>query len=371
MDETVKALLEQMQAQQKQNHEDNQLLHQLMSQIISKESTQSAPSTSSHKAAVKTDSGSEFILEALASNITEFCYDIDVNLTFDTWYARYEDLFEIDAKNLDDAAKVRLLLRKMNTAVHNKYINYILPKHLRDFIFKETVEKLKQLFGSQISIFNMRFNCLQIKKDENMDFVSYTGFVNKQCENFKLNDLTLDQFKCLIFVMGLKSSEDFDVRTKLLTKLDSESNVITLDILSRECQRIINLKTDTALIENTNCDNQVHRFQLEKKKQVSNKPNSPCWFCSSMHYARECIYKKHKCQDCNKIGHKEGYCFRPAHNNKYKSKNTNLEINSIFTCNKITNSFRKYVTVEINGVRVKLQLDTGSDITIVSKDIFD
>lgn len=369
MDATVKALLEQMQSQQKQNHEDSKILHQLMSQILSKEA---ATSTSSQKAIAKANTGDEFTLEALSSNITEFCYDADLNLTFDTWYARYEDLFEIDANKLDDAAKVRLLLRKLNTTVHNKYINYILPKHPRELNFKETVAKLKQLFGSQISIFNMRFNCLQITKDSNMDFITYTGFVNKQCENFKLNDLTLDQFKCLMFVMGLKATDDFDVRTKLLSKLDSESSVITLDILSRECQRIINLKTDTALIENPNNETQVHRLQLNKNYNNStNKPNTPCWFCGSMHYARLCTYKKHKCQECNKMGHKEGYCFRPRNNNKqYKHNNSKVETNSIFTCNKISNSLRKYVTANINGVEVKLQLDTGSDITIVSEDTF-
>ena len=39
-------------------------------------------------------------------------------------YGRYEDLFDIDASKLADAAKVRVLLRRMNIIVHNnKYIH--------------------------------------------------------------------------------------------------------------------------------------------------------------------------------------------------------------------------------------------------------
>lgn len=148
---------------------------------------------------------------------------------------RYEDLFIVDAAKLDDAAKVRLMLRNLSPMVHSKYTNYILPKHARDFSFKKTVEKLTTLFGLHTSQFNIRYNCMQITKDSATDFITYAGIVNRQCELFKLNDLTLDQFKCLIFVMGLKSTTEYDMRTKMLNKLESEGDKVTLDLLSTEC----------------------------------------------------------------------------------------------------------------------------------------
>ena len=37
----------------------------------------------------------EFLIEGLALNITEFHHD-EHNLTFNMWYARYEDLFSVD-----------------------------------------------------------------------------------------------------------------------------------------------------------------------------------------------------------------------------------------------------------------------------------
>ncbi|XP_036339780.1 uncharacterized protein K02A2.6-like [Rhagoletis pomonella] len=367
MDEAIQAVLKQMQKQQKLQHDDMQTL---MEKLLSKEPSQLESNASSSR---RGPASPEFILEALAVNISEFCFDAENNITFDTWFARYEDLFAIDAAKLDDAAKVRLLLRKLNTAAHSKYINYILPNHPREFSFDCTVQKLTQLFGSQKSIFNARFNCLQVTKDANMDFLTYTGMVNKHCEKFKLNELTVDQFKCLVFVISLKSETDFEIRTKLLSKIDSEASTITLEIISRECQRIINLKSDTALVEKQNFE--VQQVKAAKNTQnMRRTPNSPCWFCGSMHYARNCSFKNHKCKKCNTTGHKDGYCKVKKvkqHENKgaytKKKSNTDTMSKTIFAVNNI--SSRKFTKVNINGIEVRLQLDTGSDITIISKEV--
>ena len=49
-------------------------------------------------AAQQTPSQTKLImsLEALENSITEFHYDTDVNSTFSTWFARFEDIFNVD-----------------------------------------------------------------------------------------------------------------------------------------------------------------------------------------------------------------------------------------------------------------------------------
>ncbi|XP_017475291.1 PREDICTED: uncharacterized protein K02A2.6-like, partial [Rhagoletis zephyria] len=353
----VRNLFSQM---QEQHERDNQAMQNLVKQLLS---SQLQPSASS----MKEDKGAEFTIEALASSISEFCHDM--------WFTRYEDLFEVDAAKLDDAAKARLLFRKLNTVVHSKYINFILPKHPRDFTFAETVEKLKQIFGLQTSLFNIRYNCLQLAKEPMSDLITYAGMANRHCENFKLNSLRLDQFKCLIFIMGLKSQSDFDIRTKLLSKLDTEADTLTLDALSKECQRLINLKADTNLVENLKGEVQVRRLHSSNAKKKS-LPKTPCWFCGAMHYSRECTYSKHKCEQCNTVGHKEGYCYSKKNGQNSKQKRNNkgkgshLQSKSIFVSNKIESAQRKYVSVLINGTKLDLQFDTASDITIISESNF-
>lgn len=98
------------------------------------------------KLAQPTPSNPEQTLEALATNISEFSFDPENGITFDKWYSRYVDLFDSDAKNLEDAAKVRLLLRKLDTPSHTRYVNYILPKLPKHVNFADTVEILKKIF---------------------------------------------------------------------------------------------------------------------------------------------------------------------------------------------------------------------------------
>lgn len=83
-----------------------------------------------------------------------------------------------------------------------------------------------------------------------------------------------------------------------------------------------------------------------------------------MHFSNLCEYKQHKCNDCGRTGHKEGYCacFSP----KLPVKPQQQRTSNIVTVNAL-NRGRRYVETIINGVPVMLQLDSGSDITLISQ----
>ncbi|XP_062542302.1 uncharacterized protein K02A2.6-like [Armigeres subalbatus] len=261
----------------------------------------------------------EFIIESLASNIREFVCDPENGLVFGRWYRKYEDLFLKDGANLDEAAKVRLLLRSLSVTVHDKYVNFVLPKHL-------------------------------LTKRDADDFLTYAGMVNRCCEDFELSKITTDQFKSLIFTCGLRSSKDADIRTRLLSKLEANAaDESTLESLITECQRLQNLKHDTVMMEHK----KSRRRRLSPKVQ-----KTPC-------YVRDCTYTKHVCRDCKQTGHKEGFFGSYTSKAALKKKK---HVNGIFSINQVScTSRRKFLTVDINGSQVTLQLDTASDITIVSK----
>lgn len=170
--------------------------------------------------AVNNLSRDESVLDSLSSNMAEFTYDKENGHTFDAWFSRYVDLFDKDAGKLDDAAKVRLLLRKLSPPDHERYNSFILPKLAREFTFEETVSKLKSLFGATVSTFRRRYNCLQTNKDDGDDYLAYSCKVNKACVDFKLSELTEEQFKCLIFVCGLKSKQESEILMRPINKLN-------------------------------------------------------------------------------------------------------------------------------------------------------
>ncbi len=51
------------------------------------------------------------------------------------------------------------------------------------------------------------------------DFTTFAAVVNKHCDDFKLAELSADNFKCLIFAQGLISAKDAEIRQIILNKL--------------------------------------------------------------------------------------------------------------------------------------------------------
>lgn len=93
-----------------------------------------------------------------------------------------------------------------------------------------------------------RYRCLQISKGSTEDYISYACRVNKSCVELELGRLSEEDFKSLVFVCGLKCESDAEVRTRLFSRIEERRDV-TLEQLSTECQRLMNLRHDTAMIE--------------------------------------------------------------------------------------------------------------------------
>ncbi len=112
----------------------------------------------------------------------------------------------------------------------------------------ETIAILTDIFGEQQSLFNIRYNCFKIAKNLSDDYLSYAGRVNHECERFYLQTLTEDQFKFLIFVAGLHSPDDSEIRSRLLVKLETDEKVTVQD-LTGECNRLLKLRKDIMLVQ--------------------------------------------------------------------------------------------------------------------------
>ena len=46
------------------------------------------------------------LVDHTISSITEFLFDPEANVKFDSWYKRYEDLFTVDLSEQDDATPI-------------------------------------------------------------------------------------------------------------------------------------------------------------------------------------------------------------------------------------------------------------------------
>ena len=73
-----------------------------------------------------------------------FSYTPDEDKTFEAYCRRCEDIYITDCADWTDAKKVRLLLKKLGTVEHNKFviISYQKKKKPSELVFLDTVKLL-------------------------------------------------------------------------------------------------------------------------------------------------------------------------------------------------------------------------------------
>lgn len=111
----------------------------------------------------------------------------------------------------------------------------------------------------------------------------------------------------------------------------------------------------------------LSRNHLDQNQTQAVNP-VPCWQCGGMYFVRDCSFSNHVCsRDCKQTGHKEGYCGCYTAKTSSKSKKIS-KVNDVFAIHQVSSEFRrKVLTVKIHGYGAKLQFDTASDITIISR----
>lgn len=266
---------------------------------------------------------------------------------------------------------------------YNKLAGKTDPQMPKALTFEVVIKTLKQLFGHRETKFSLQRQLLAIEKKSDETFCDYAIRVNRASEKFDIKQCSADDLKNLAFVNGLRDPQDSLILEKLLAKTnaqyvqleaaetDGARNAIkklNLDSLVNEAERLISLKKDKAEVGSSSKSPTSGVFAIKsedkkqkpKQKNASGKPSSPksnrkfqkpprpCRFCESAeHWESECDYKG-RCDTCGSVGHKTGRCADA------KSESSSAG--------------RRYITPSVNGAKIRLQVDSASDITIISRE---
>ena len=87
--------------------------------------------------------------------------------------------------------------------------------------------------------------------------------MNKNCDDFKLSELSANNFKCLIFVQRFVSAKDAEIRCRVLNKLGNGLNLIHHQIVE-DSQRFVSVRQDTKNIEESGI---AHIRKVRQKKK--------------------------------------------------------------------------------------------------------
>lgn len=76
---------------------------------------------------------------------------------------------------------------------HKGFCNFVHPKKPTFITFRETVEFLIRIFDERSSVFHTRYQCFQLVEKPQDDSVTYASVVSQECEQFRLQEMPLDQ----------------------------------------------------------------------------------------------------------------------------------------------------------------------------------
>ncbi|KAK6762347.1 hypothetical protein RB195_023167 [Necator americanus] len=300
----------------------------------------------------------EFVTNSLSTlEPPEFVYDPENGCTIEVWYNRYEDVISKDGATLDDAAKARLIVSKLDAVTYARFTKHILPKRACDVPLTDTVAVLKELFGHNVSVFTGRYAFLKTQRKEGR-LRDYTGLVNQRHVMAELNDVTPEQMKCLVWICGLVALQDADVRARALRKMEDNPQT-TLKELAAEVQHFLDIRQDATLLE---------RSSVPHVNIVDSQKSRNCFRCGANHWSRDCSFVNNRCHDCRHSGHKRGFCKNFPEKKKRIAKQKRKSANTVTIASTRADVAvnRIYRRVQIDGKTVRMRLDTGAGVTLLS-----
>ncbi|CAI2738273.1 unnamed protein product, partial [Dicrocoelium dendriticum] len=181
--------------------------------------------------------------------------------------------------------------------------------------------------------------------------------------------------KALLFLSSLTSPADSDNRIKLRSKLDTSCDTALHD-LNTKYLRGMNLKRASQMLQSNNsysdmtsvdkiAKSNVEQNRFPEQRSWFQRPPTPRWNCAAWRLARICEFRFYKRQDCGTLGPRERWRVRVF--TQYQSTLFRRQSHLVSTtCSSRGRQGQKFSTLLINNLQVSLQIDTASDITIIS-----
>ncbi|PIO67650.1 hypothetical protein TELCIR_10590 [Teladorsagia circumcincta] len=180
----------------------------------------------------------------------------------------------------------------------------------------------------------------------------------------ELNDVSPEQMKCLVWICGLSSSEDADIRARALRKMEDKPQTTSKE-LSAEIQQFLNIRQDAAPTERS-ASPHINAVDSQNRKR---DPPSPCFHCGAHHWSKDCPLLNKTCHDYGNSGHKQGFCRNFKTKKKQKPRRKRRTANNVVIASthvNVASISRIYRPVQINGKTIRIRLDTGADVTLLS-----
>ncbi|CAD6184352.1 unnamed protein product [Caenorhabditis auriculariae] len=264
--------------------------------------------------------------------------DPEAGKTFPKWINRYGEVITVEGKSLDETTQVRLLLNKLPDEIYEQFAAKICPKNPSTESYADVVATLSDYFDVKRSLLSWRFACTQISR--------------------------LDEIQRLTRP-GLDAAGDTQIRAHFIKFMERRVEKQTTHHHHGPLRRMAEDST-TEKLKSKNLD----RREFSKGNPMN---RMTCWNCGrDGHSSPVCRNPKSTCDKCHRKGHLAKFCKSTRVTNPRKT--TTSKPNTWTRCKAVTvanaespqvQAVRRFIDVEVDGVQIPFQMDTGSDLTLV------
>ena len=268
---------------------------------------------------------------------------------------------------IDDLQKTSLFLSELSTESIQKLITLVRPAQLNtqtfDDIKNKILEHIKPRKRCVIAERAKFMNTKQAQEDTLVTYLSRLKESSKFCEFDKLTSSTAEEEMILMrFVDGLYSDT---LRQKLLESIQmSTSGKLTLD-------NVVNMAKQFEMLNlsNTSQPHEVCRVTRQQPLRTNTIPS--CRYCGTSHAVRKCPAYGKECLKCGRKNHFSKVCRSKEVTELKEEQKVEEKENNEENVYQITNGRGPTLTkVKIDGCPIDMLIDTGSDVTIISEDMW-
>ena len=310
----------------------------------------------------------------------------------ESWEAYYERFEQYVAINqIPDKSKVACLLSVMGASAYGLLRNLIAPQKPSEKTLQDISNVLQNHLDPKPLLIAERFRFHTRNQVDGESVSQYIAELKRmagkcQFEGY-LDDALRDRFVC-----GLISNT---IRKKLLTEADLTFTKATTIAISMETA----VKDSEELFKSReNNPGGLHKLQWHDRNKTAEeaylpknteRERKPCFRCGSpRHYPKNCKFKDEKCHKCGKRGHIKRQCLAGSRGEKKgvhavdtgasddETEETLEElgrvgIGRLGLYNVRVQDECLLVNVQVEGKPLKMELDTGSAVSVISKEVYE
>jgi len=342
---------------------------------------------------------------------------------FKCYRQRFENYLDMNQLLQNKELSAKILLNSIGATHYNMLSALVSPKVPNELTYDELINAIETHLSPKKNILVSQNQFLLKYQGQNQSIPEYIAELRRDiidCEFISPCQCKISIADIFLRAQLVRGLRDNSIREQLLqseaqTFDDISKKAIALEASKSDCTEISKKSSITEYNENVNKISRSrsvnrdmpksHQVKLSTSRKrsthtrdMSTKRNrksinlkelgleNVCLHCGkSNHTTSDCrIKNKLNCQFCHKKGHIKRVCISELLKLKSDSKNnnmqyiedadcetpTNFEICQILNISHCTNDDRMFVNIQINGIPVRFECDSGSRVSIMNIDQF-